>query len=239
MATIIYDKNNSVVDTLSVEAREVVKLEDVSPYVKDAFLAIEDKQFYSHHGLNFKGIARAVITTFLKGRATQGGSSITQQLAKNAFLTPEKTFSRKVKEAILTYQIERTYTKDEIVTLAELHDLGKGITKKPSQSRGIAHDYFVEIHGSHSMFANHQYVGAVYALVKFKDDLSVSHLKIVEAIYQHMKAHDGISAKAIKKDKLDDDTLALIYDFAKIDSASRIIDEEIYEKYMSLLGKKG
>ena len=115
MATIIYDKNNNVVDTLSVEAREVVKLEDVSPFVKDAFLAIEDKQFYSHHGLNFKGIARAVITTFLKGRPTQGGSSITQQLAKNAFLTPEKTFSRKVKEAILTYQIERTYTKDEIL----------------------------------------------------------------------------------------------------------------------------
>ena len=115
MATTIYDKNNKVVDTLSVEAREVVKLEDVSPYIKDAFLSIEDKHFYSHHGLNFKGIARAVITTFLKGRATQGGSSITQQLAKNAFLTPEKTFSRKVKEAILTYQIERTYTKDEIL----------------------------------------------------------------------------------------------------------------------------
>ena len=115
MATTIYDKNNKVVDTLSVEAREVVKLEDVSPYIKDAFLSIEDKQFYSHHGLNFKGIARAVITTFLKGRATQGESSITQQLAKNAFLTPEKTFSRKVKEAILTYQIERTYTKDEIL----------------------------------------------------------------------------------------------------------------------------
>ena len=115
MATTIYDKNNKVVDTLSVEAREVVKLEDVSPYIKDAFLSIEDKQFYSHHGLNFKGIARAVITTFLKGRATQGGSSITQQLANNAFLTPEKTFSRKVKEAILTYQIERTYTKDEIL----------------------------------------------------------------------------------------------------------------------------
>ena len=131
------------------------------------------------------------------------------------------------------------YTKDEIVTLAELHDLGKGITKKPSQSRGVAHDYFVEVHGSHSMFSNHQYVGAMYALVKFKDDLNESKLKIVEAIYQHMKAHDGISAKAIKKDKLDEDVLALITDFAKIDSASRVIDEVIYEKYISLLGKKG
>ena len=130
------------------------------------------------------------------------------------------------------------YTKDEIVTLAELHDLGKGVTKKPSQSRGVAHDYFVEVHGSR-MFANHQYVGAMYAIVKFKDDLSESHLKVVEAIYQHMKAHDGISAKAIKKDKLDEDVLSLITDFAKIDSSSRIIDEEIYEKYISLLGKKG
>ena len=115
MATTIYDKNNNVVDILEVDSRDAVKLEDVSPYVKEAFMAIEDKKFYSHHGLHFKGIIRAVLTNFLKGKATQGGSSITQQLAKNAFLTPERTFSRKVKEAILTYQIERTYTKDEIL----------------------------------------------------------------------------------------------------------------------------
>ena len=115
MATTIYDKNNNVVDILEVDSRDAVKLEDVSPYVKEAFLAIEDKKFYSHHGLHFKGIIRAILTNFLKGKATQGGSSITQQLAKNAFLTPERTFSRKVKEAILTYQIERTYTKDEIL----------------------------------------------------------------------------------------------------------------------------
>ena len=115
MATTIYDKNNNVVDVLEAESRDAVKLEDVSPYVKEAFLTIEDKKFYSHHGLHFKGIIRAALTNFLKGKATQGGSSITQQLAKNAFLTPERTFSRKVKEAILTYQIERTYTKDEIL----------------------------------------------------------------------------------------------------------------------------
>lgn len=115
MATTIYDKNNNVVDVLEAESRDAVKLEDVSPYVKEAFLAIEDKKFYSHHGLHFKRIIRAALTNFLKGKATQGGSSITQQLAKNAFLTPERTFSRKVKEAILTYQIERTYTKDEIL----------------------------------------------------------------------------------------------------------------------------
>ena len=130
------------------------------------------------------------------------------------------------------------YTKDEIVTLAELYDLGKGITKKPSQSRGVAHDYFVEVHGSHSMFSNHQYVGAMYALVKFKEELNKSNLKIIEAIYQHMNAHNGFSEKMIKKDKLDTSLLVLSNDFAKIDSNSRNIDDEIYTHYIELLNKK-
>lgn len=130
------------------------------------------------------------------------------------------------------------YTKDEIVTLAELHDLGKGITKKPSQSRGVAHDYFVEVHGSHSMFDNHANVGAMYALVKFKEELNKSNLKIIEAIYQHMNAHNGFSEKMIKKHKLDNSLLVLSNDFAKIDSNSRNIDDEIYTHYIELLNKK-
>lgn len=130
------------------------------------------------------------------------------------------------------------YTKDEIVILAELHDLGKGITKKPSQSRGVAHDYFVEVHGSHSMFDNHANVGAMYALVKFKEELNKSNLKIIEAIYQHMNAHNGFSEKMIKKHKLDNSLLVLSNDFAKIDSNSRNIDDEIYTHYIELLNKK-
>lgn len=130
------------------------------------------------------------------------------------------------------------YTKDEIITLAELHDLGKGITKKPSQSRGVAHDYFVEVHGSHSMFDNHANVGAMYALVKFKEELNKSNLKIIEAIYQHMNAHNGFSEKMIKKHKLDNSLLVLSNDFAKIDSNSRNIDDEIYTHYIELLNKK-
>lgn len=130
------------------------------------------------------------------------------------------------------------YTKDEIVALAELHDLGKGITKKPSQSRGVAHDYFVEVHGSHSMFDNHANVGAMYALVKFKEELNKSNLKIIEAIYQHMNAHNGFSEKMIKKHKLDNSLLVLSNDFAKIDSNSRNIDDEIYTHYIELLNKK-
>ena len=145
-----------------------------------------------------------------------------QMTIENALRTPTSKF----------------YTNDELVTLAKLHDLGKGITKKPSNSRNKAHDYFIEVNGSHSMFNNHANVGAFYALLKFKDELNESNLKIIEAIYQHMNAHNGFSEKMIKKYKLDNSLLSLANDFAKIDSNSRILDEKIYTRYIELLNKK-
>ena len=82
--------------------------------VKDAFLAIEDRRFYSHYGIDLIGLVRAVFINMSSGRARQGASSFTQQLARNAFLSHDKKLSRKVKEAILTLEIEKRYTKDEI-----------------------------------------------------------------------------------------------------------------------------
>lgn len=113
--TTIYDKNNKVVDILYTESRELASINEIPENVKNAFISIEDKKFYSHSGLHFKGIFRAIIKNILNRKAVQGGSSITQQLAKNAFLSSERKLSRKIKEAILTYEIERRYTKDEIL----------------------------------------------------------------------------------------------------------------------------
>lgn len=113
--SIIYDRNNKEIDILYAESRELATIEEIPDTLEHAFMAIEDKKFYSHNGIHFKGIMRAIITNLRKGKATQGGSSITQQLAKNAFLTSERKLSRKIKEAILTIEIERTYTKDEIL----------------------------------------------------------------------------------------------------------------------------
>ncbi|MDO5089142.1 MAG: transglycosylase domain-containing protein, partial [Leptotrichiaceae bacterium] len=112
--SIIYDINGNQLDTITIESRDPISIKDVPMNVQNAFLAIEDKKFRTHHGFDYLRISRAMFLT-LTGKRREGGSTITQQLAKNAFLTPERTFVRKIKEAILALEIERKYTKDEIL----------------------------------------------------------------------------------------------------------------------------
>lgn len=94
-----------------------ITIGEVPPYLPRAFVAIEDKRFYEHFGIDPIGITRALVTN-LRGRGVaQGGSTLTQQLAKNLFLTQERTAARKIQEAILALWLERTYTKDQILEL--------------------------------------------------------------------------------------------------------------------------
>ena len=112
--SVIYDINGNQLDTIIVENRSPISINDIPRHVQDAFLAIEDRKFRTHHGFDFVRTGRAMFLT-LTGRRREGGSTLTQQLAKNAFLTPERTWIRKAKEAILAIEIERKYTKDEIL----------------------------------------------------------------------------------------------------------------------------
>ena len=112
--SVIYDINGNQLDTIIVENRSPINIDAIPEHVQDAFLAIEDRKFRMHHGFDFLRTGRAMFLT-LTGRRREGGSTITQQLAKNAFLTPERTWVRKMKEAILAIEIERKYTKDEIL----------------------------------------------------------------------------------------------------------------------------
>ncbi len=100
-----------------LENRTPVTLDRIPAHVIKAFLSSEDPRFYSHSGIDLFGVARAMLKNIVAGRVVQGGSTITQQLAKMLFLEPEKSLSRKVKEAILAMQIERRYSKNEILTL--------------------------------------------------------------------------------------------------------------------------
>lgn len=97
------------------ENRTVVPLSKINQNIQNAVVAIEDQRFYSHNGLDFQGIARATAKNFLYGKIVEGGSTLTQQLAKNLFLTKQKSFTRKIAEAILAVQIERRFTKEEIL----------------------------------------------------------------------------------------------------------------------------
>ena len=94
-----------------------VRLADLPAYLPKAFVAIEDRRFYVHHGIDPAGIARALVANLLHRGGVQGGSTLTQQLAKNVFLTQERTLSRKIQEAILAVWLEHKYTKDQILEL--------------------------------------------------------------------------------------------------------------------------
>ena len=94
-----------------------VQLSDLPPYLPKAFIAIEDRRFYSHFGIDPIGIARAVFRDVTGRGGMEGGSTLTQQLAKNLFLTQERTLSRKIQEAILALWLERKYSKDQILEL--------------------------------------------------------------------------------------------------------------------------
>ena len=113
----IYTSDGKLIGEVGEQRRIPVKLNEVPQKLIDAVLATEDSRFYDHHGLDPIGIGRAVMVAISKGGASQGASTITQQLARNFFLTPEKSLIRKAKEAILAIEIENALDKNEILEL--------------------------------------------------------------------------------------------------------------------------
>lgn len=113
----IYSADGVLLAELYVEKRDPVDLEQVPDKLIEALLTTEDRQFYNHSGLDLKGILRAVINDIKTWSFVEGASTITQQLAKTLFLTPDKSLERKFKEAVLALQMERRYTKDEILEM--------------------------------------------------------------------------------------------------------------------------
>jgi penicillin-binding protein 1A len=98
------------------QSRIIVQSDQISPWMKHAIVAIEDKRFYEHRGVDIRGMARAVWADITHSGAVQGGSTITQQFVKNAYLTSQKTIGRKLIEAALAWQLEQKWTKDQILT---------------------------------------------------------------------------------------------------------------------------
>ncbi|MDR0978015.1 MAG: penicillin-binding protein 1A [Endomicrobium sp.] len=115
LSTKIYDKDNNLIAELFTERRIFTPIKDIPVNLQNAFVSIEDNDFFKHWGISIKGITRAFIRLLLTRKISEGGSTITQQLAKTIFLTREKTITRKIKEALLTLQLERNYSKNEIL----------------------------------------------------------------------------------------------------------------------------
>lgn len=117
LSTKVYDVRGRLITELFSEQRTLISLDDVPENLQHAILAIEDRNFYKHFGIQFTGIIRSFMVNFMHKKYKQGGSTITQQLARNMFLTRKKTIPRKIKEIILAFQIERTYKKPEILEM--------------------------------------------------------------------------------------------------------------------------
>ena len=117
--TVITDRNGVQLADVGHQGdhRVAVKLKDVAPIMIQATVAIEDKGFYTNPGIDFGGVLRALYDNIRAGRVVGGGSTITQQLAKQQFLTPDRTYSRKIRELALAYELAQTYTKDQIMEL--------------------------------------------------------------------------------------------------------------------------
>lgn len=116
-STVIYDSNGEVASKISAHKNEGVKIEEVPDHVKNAVVAIEDHRFYEHDGVDLVGISRAFVQNVKAGSIVEGGSTITQQLTKNALLSTEKTYKRKLEEFFLAREIEKQYSKDEIMQM--------------------------------------------------------------------------------------------------------------------------
>lgn len=118
-STKIYDRTGTVLlyELHGEQRRTVVPPTKIPDIVREATIALEDRNFYNHAAIDWRGIARALITNIMSGGVVQGGSTITQQLAKKAFLTDDRTLSRKLKELVISYNLERRYSKDEILNL--------------------------------------------------------------------------------------------------------------------------
>ncbi len=120
LATRLYSADGKLIEQYAKENRIFVPIASVPKYLIDAFIAAEDKHFYSHQGVDLLGIARAAISNvnnILKNKRLEGASTITQQVVKNFLLTNERSISRKVKEAVLSYMVSKTFTKDQILEL--------------------------------------------------------------------------------------------------------------------------
>src|SRR5690606_24096745 len=116
VTTRIHASDGSLMAEYARERRLYLPIQAIPDRVKAAFLSAEDKNFYNHIGIDIQGIGRAALR-YLTGGPTQGGSTITQQVAKNFLLTNERTIDRKIKEAILSFRIEQAYPKDRILEL--------------------------------------------------------------------------------------------------------------------------
>lgn len=193
--TYIVDINDKVIDKLHAnENRTMITLDEIPKNLQNAFIAIEDKRFYTHNGVDIKRIIGSAIEDFKLGKLAHGGSTITQQLIKNIYLNPEKKFKRKIIEAYYAIQLERQFTKNQILE-AYLNTIGLGGNNVAGVKEAALY-YFAKDIGDLNLAESAiiagitKYPSAYSPYLNFDSSIKRKNLIIAEMLDQNMISQD-------------------------------------------------
>ncbi|MDP4084965.1 MAG: PBP1A family penicillin-binding protein [Bacillota bacterium] len=206
--TVIYDKDAHVATLVSTNRTIGITVKELPKYIPNAVVAIEDERFYQHGGFDIKGIFRVFFHNLLAGRITGGGSTITQQLAKNALLSPEQTYRRKAEELFLSVKLEKVYTKDEILQMYlnqvyfgsgawGIANASKKYFDKDIKDVSISEAAMLAglLHAPNYLDPYHNFDLAMkrrnVVLAKMKELKMITNPQYQEAIHEKIKLHDG------------------------------------------------
>ncbi len=196
-STKIYDRNEELLyDVFADQRRTPVELEEIPEELKQATVAIEDKNFYKHQGFDPFGWVRAVFNTVFKFRRLGGGSTLTQQLVKNVLLTNQRSISRKIKEFVLSVQIEKKYTKDEILKMY-LNESPYGGTAWGVQA--AAETYFAKNVNELNLIESAVLAGLPQSPSRYSPFIGEGYLQRTKDVLRRMREDDYISKDEEKK----------------------------------------
>ncbi len=235
----IYNKNNELIKNNS--SNKIIDYENLPSHVKNAFISIEDKQFYNHHGLNYKRIFKSMLNNLKSGYLKEGGSTISQQLIKNTHLGNEKTFDRKIKEIVLTKKLEKNFSKDDILE-TYLNVIYFGNNAYGLENASFA--YFNKPASELSINESAILAGLIKAPTKYSPILNPENcLKRKNLVLSEMLKDGHISQEEYDENVnknielcLNKNTIKNIYEQAVIQSAEKILNMD--EQQMKVNGVK-
>jgi len=231
--TYIYDINGGLIARLHGDVnREVVTLDRISPHLKRSVLAMEDAYFYTHKGIDPSGIGRAIVANFSAGGTVEGGSTLTQQLVKNLFLSNERSLNRKVAEAVLAMRVEQVFTKEQILEMY-LNQVFWG--KNTNGAETASQNYFGKSAADLTLGEAAMLAGTIQAPSVFNpvDNYAAAKKRQVLVLDRLLELGWASSAevKAAKAQKITIRKQGISYEASRVPYVSQAVTAELEEKF--------
>ncbi|PZU94215.1 MAG: penicillin-binding protein [Pseudanabaena sp.] len=231
--TYIYDINGGLIARLHGDVnREVVTLDRISPHLKRSVLAMEDAYFYTHKGIDPSGIGRAILANFNAGGTVEGGSTLTQQLVKNLFLSNERSLNRKVAEAVLAMRVEQVFTKEQILEMY-LNQVFWG--KNTNGAETASQNYFGKSAADLTLGEAAILAGTIQAPSVFNPVDNYSEAKVRQGLVLDRLLELGwataAEVKAAKAQKITIKKQGISYEASRVPYVSQAVTAELEEKF--------